>query len=227
MSDPKRPGPPMPPGARPASGLRDAGARPQVAVPAPSTRPTAAAPPPRAPSIGALRPAPPASRQPGLAARPAPQTTAAPHAASVAAASVAAPVAAAASVAPASRAPASPPAAPGPRAAAPTPGPIPLDPGGIYFVESPQDPTALLARGAAIRDGWLFWDDTNRDRARQVVEAKVEDGAVHVLTERETRYVFRPLTLELYDAHVRPNVELSPSFPSTEALVDFYKNASF
>lgn len=104
----------------------------------------------------------------------------------------------------------------------------PLDRRQIYWVTSPVDPTALLARAAGVDDGWLHWDDTNRDRARRAESVEVkEGGVVTIRTEGGVEYTFTPLTLELYDEHVRRFVELSPDFDSTDALLHFYRTASF
>ena len=103
-----------------------------------------------------------------------------------------------------------------------------LDLNQVYYVVSDVDPTALIARRAGIDAGWLHWDDTNRDRMRRALNVEtLEDGAVKVLTEDAVSYTFRPMTLELYDVNVRAKVELSPIFPTTEALVDFYRKTVF
>src|SRR5438105_435079 len=102
--------------------------------------------------------------------------------------------------------------------------PPPLDRSQVYLVESEQDPTALLARVAGIKNGMLFWDDTNRERLQPVDRiTTTKSGAVNVYTKSGAVYRFTPLTLELYEQKVRSRVELSPRFESTKALVDFYK----
>lgn len=125
------------------------------------------------------------------------------------------------------RTPAAPQRAPGEQPAPPPPEPSagPLDRNEIYFVESDQDPTALLARRAGIDDGWVHWDDTVRDRLHRVTEVREEGELILVQTEAGFLYRFRPLTLELYDERVRANVELSPGFGSTEELREFYRTA--
>lgn len=105
-----------------------------------------------------------------------------------------------------------------------------LDPEAVYFVESvgrEPDPTALLARRAALREGWLGWDDTSRDRLHRVVQARRDGETTVVECENGFAYRFRPLTLALYDAHVKAKVELSPAFASTTALWEFYRRAVF
>ena len=106
--------------------------------------------------------------------------------------------------------------------------PSPLDRAQVYWVRSNLDPTALIARTAAVEEGWLRWDDTNRDRGRRVEKLEVRsEGEVWILTEGGVEYTFVPLTLPVYDEHIRNLVELSPGFESTEALVHFYRTASF
>lgn len=123
-------------------------------------------------------------------------------------------------------------APPAPRPAAGPPPPTllraPLDRAQIYWVQSNLDPTALIARSAGVDDGWLHWDDTNRDRARRAEGVEVgQDGVVLIHTEDGVDYTFTPLTLRLYEEHVQVHVELSPSFETTEALLAFYRTASF
>ncbi len=104
----------------------------------------------------------------------------------------------------------------------------PLDPQQVYWVTSNLDPTALVARRAGVDEGWLHWDDTNRDRQRRAETVDVrEGGVVTILTEGGAEYTFTPLTLEIYREHVQREVELSPDFDSTDALLHFYRTASF
>jgi hypothetical protein len=125
--------------------------------------------------------------------------------------------------------PATPEKKPGPGPSKPAPPPAeagPFDRQMIYFVECAQDPTALIARRAGIDDGWLHWDDTNRDRMHRVLHVENEGETIRVYAERGFLYLFRPLTIELYNDKVREHVELSPMFGSTEELQDFYRNAA-
>lgn len=120
---------------------------------------------------------------------------------------------------------------PAPSSARPPPPSLlraPLDPQQIYWVTSNLDPTALIARRAGVDEGWLHWDDTNRDRQRRAETVEVrEGGVVTIMTEGEVEYTFTPLTLQIYQEHVQREVELSPDFDSTEALLHFYRTASF
>lgn len=97
-----------------------------------------------------------------------------------------------------------------------------LDPKAVYRVYSDEDPTALIGLDVRRQGGDLTWFDTSRDRGHQVVAEREEAGALVFETKAGFTYRFAPLTKELYDAEVRPAVELSPEFESTEALRRFY-----
>jgi len=179
--------------------------------------------PPVAPARPVARPAAPSAVRPAVRASPAPLRSAA-----------------AAPSRPSSVQPARPPARPGappPTAARPSQPaaakpqekqPRLFDPKQVYYVTSPIDPTALVARRVGIDEGWLHWDDTNKDRQRRAEASEARPGGVvWVKTEKDVEYMFTPITLQLYEEHVRTKVELSPYFETTEALVEFYRTASF
>jgi hypothetical protein len=96
-----------------------------------------------------------------------------------------------------------------------------LDPNEVYFVESAEDPSALLALDAKIDGPYVAWFDTSRDRGQRITAQRLDGSALVFETERGT-YRFEPLTLERYRTDVRPKVELSPDFGSVEALKTFY-----
>ncbi|MCC7385054.1 MAG: hypothetical protein IT384_24625 [Deltaproteobacteria bacterium] len=99
---------------------------------------------------------------------------------------------------------------------------IALDPLEVYRVRSDGDPTVLLGLDARLRDdGVLTWFDTCRDRGFPVTGQRAE-GATLVFDTERGAYRFEPLTLEVYQLEVKPLVELSPEFESTEALKQFY-----
>ncbi len=103
----------------------------------------------------------------------------------------------------------------------------PFDMSVTYFVESDEDPTALIARRPGLSDGYVWWEDTNRERGHEVKTIQVDGDVVTVATKSDRTYRFRPLTLALYDERVRAQVELSPTFESTEALQSFYRETAF
>lgn len=97
-----------------------------------------------------------------------------------------------------------------------------LDPKAIYRVYSEEDPTALIGLDVRRRGELLTWFDTGRDRGQEVTAEREEGGMLVFETKNGFTYRFAPLTKELYDREVRPMVELSPEFESTEALRRFY-----
>lgn len=98
-----------------------------------------------------------------------------------------------------------------------------LNPKEVYRVRSDEDPTALIALDARSNEGRLTWFDTSRDRGHHITAAR-QDGARFIFeTEGGFTYQFEPLTKEIYDREVRPKVELSPEFDSTESLRTFYR----
>ncbi|MBI2374123.1 MAG: hypothetical protein HYV07_08995 [Deltaproteobacteria bacterium] len=98
-----------------------------------------------------------------------------------------------------------------------------LDRDVVYHVRSDQDPTALLAVRGGIKDGWVFWDDTTRDRAHRVERIEVIGPDVVVHVEGGWVYAFRPLTVESYERWVRAHVELSPSIKTQAELDALYR----
>lgn len=207
-NDPKKPGsPPGPPKPKPAApGAKPAS--PGMKPPAPGVkspqRPGApVAKPPAAasgrPPVGGIKPAAPV--KPGTPPKPAAGATTQPKVAATA------------------------PKAPPPAQKIES---GPFKPDQVYYVESvgsEEDPTALLARTAAIVGDTLWWDDTNRERGFAVKDVQIEGEAITVKCERGFAYRFTPLTLEVYNHHVKTKVELSPSFGSTEELRHFYRTA--
>lgn len=98
-----------------------------------------------------------------------------------------------------------------------------LDPAEVYRVRSAEDPTALLGLDARLEGTEVRWFDTGRDRGHSVVGIREERGAVIVETDSGLTYAFEPLSLAVYDAEVKPKVELSPQFGTVEELKRFYR----
>lgn len=97
-----------------------------------------------------------------------------------------------------------------------------LNPKEVYRVHSDEDPTALIALDAQAKDGRLTWFDTSRDRGHHITNTRKEGAGLVFETKGGFTYRFEPLTKEIYDREVRPRVELSPEFESTESLRAFY-----
>jgi hypothetical protein len=99
---------------------------------------------------------------------------------------------------------------------------VKLDSETIYFVDSDNDPTVLLAIGARRSGNDVEWFDTVRDRMIIATSIDERPESVRVVSER-AKYEFTPLTLELYNLRVRARVDGRPSFGSTEELLQFYR----
>ncbi len=98
-----------------------------------------------------------------------------------------------------------------------------LEPDTIYFVESPEDDSVMLAMDANLGDELVEWFDTVRDRAFPYRTVDPGDGALKVQTENAT-YTFRLLTVELYNDRVSAHVVGGRPFATTDELQSFYRD---
>lgn len=95
-----------------------------------------------------------------------------------------------------------------------------LDGNKIYYVESANDPSVLLALDARLgNDGTLWWFDTRKERIMKIGRI-TEDTAEKFAFEREGggEYVFVPLTLKRYEESVRSRLVKPRSFEREEDL---------
>lgn len=100
-----------------------------------------------------------------------------------------------------------------------------FEPGGVYWVESAEDPTVLLAINPRVTErGYVEWYDSVRDRIFPVVETRT-DGEVIVVVSKKASFRFLPLTLERYRSQVRHRVQGALDFSDDESLRRFYLNA--
>lgn len=97
-----------------------------------------------------------------------------------------------------------------------------LQPDTVYFVESPEDDTVLLAMDAKLGE-YVEWFDSVRDRCFDVQDVEEDDDLLTVKTERAT-YGFRTLTVELYNERVIGMVSGHPSFGTTAEVQRFYRD---
>lgn len=93
----------------------------------------------------------------------------------------------------------------------------------IYFVESPQDDSVMLAMDAQLGEELVEWFDTVRDRAFPHIAYEYVDETLKVETEDAT-YYFRPLTVEIYNEKVAANVVGGRPFSSTDELQAYYRD---
>jgi hypothetical protein len=105
----------------------------------------------------------------------------------------------------------------------------------IYFVESPDDDSVRLALEVQIEEGpkglpVISWSDTTRRRTFEVFEFKTPAKALARAEPEDIRFIsmsgrlyrLRPLTLRLYNDHVRETVHGRPVFSSDAEVQRFY-----
>ena len=92
----------------------------------------------------------------------------------------------------------------------------------VYLVQCPQDDSVRLALSVHSYQDELRWYDTVRVRSQKGTLTsrsatglvwKSADGAIYKFTE---------LTLDSYNLHVRPHVELSLNFRNTDEVHRYY-----
>ena len=98
----------------------------------------------------------------------------------------------------------------------------PFNEGVVYWVHSDDDDTVLVAIGPVIRDGYLEWFDTVRDRCFEAGEV-TRDGEAIIVGTPEATYRFDVLTVEVYQRHIESNVAGSPRLFDTEQVQAFYR----
>lgn len=103
-----------------------------------------------------------------------------------------------------------------------------------YYVTSPEDPSVLLALDLQMEEGpgglpVLSWSDTSRRRTFEVARFHTPPKVLHranpseiVFESQQGRtYTLVPLTLRLYNTHVRTRLTGQPVF-STDAEVQTF-----
>ncbi len=91
----------------------------------------------------------------------------------------------------------------------------------VYFISSPEDETVLIGMEVTLRGDYLEWFDTTRERIMRVSDIKESSigYVVKVPIDNEVRtYTFTPLTLELYNLHVRDKLLAGKDFTDIESL---------
>lgn len=105
----------------------------------------------------------------------------------------------------------------------------------VYYVDAPEiayvNPIAIRPE---IHEDMVLWEDTGRGKIVYLGEIKnihkLSNGPPETLeiTSREGRkYLLKKLTLEIYNKNVRDKVALQKTFPSDEALQNFYLSSNF
>jgi hypothetical protein len=99
-----------------------------------------------------------------------------------------------------------------------------FNPKRVYFVESKEDDTVLLALEPELRENGheMCWFDTLRPRIKHGDVIKDEEKSMVFKSQDGAKYRFRMLTLKLYDAKVKDQVDGSPAFSSPAEMHKFY-----
>jgi hypothetical protein len=100
-------------------------------------------------------------------------------------------------------------------------------PEGIYYVESSEDPTVLLAMDIVLGGDLIRWFDTIKER-RMEVRRVLNDDPLHFAFEREDGergrvYRFVPLTLEIYRERVRSRLLDGKDFETSKEMKDAFE----
>lgn len=91
-----------------------------------------------------------------------------------------------------------------------------------YYVSSPTDDSVLIALDPKLTERYVEWFDSVRDRMFEVVKVNEQGQVIIVETERGT-FKFEPMTIELYERHIKRKVDGQPAFYSTEQVRSFYQ----
>lgn len=97
----------------------------------------------------------------------------------------------------------------------------------VYYVESAEDPTVLLALDIVLSAGQIRWFDTIKER-RMKLRRVLNDDPLHFAFEREDGetgrvYRFVPLTLEIYRERVRSHLLDGRDFETSKEMKDAFE----
>jgi len=89
-------------------------------------------------------------------------------------------------------------------------------------VSCPEDSTVLVAIDVSIKDGYITWFDTVKERVMKIGEITIDNDEIFVFTrgdqEGNPSYELRPLTLELYEETVKPKLNNAQDFSKEEDM---------
>ena len=93
----------------------------------------------------------------------------------------------------------------------------------VYFIESPQDQTVLLALDITIKDGYIYWFDTIKERIMEI-DNVIETSPNKFVFQRAGEegggvYTFSPLTLEIYNNRVKRFLLIPRDFTTSEEML--------
>ncbi|MBI3632514.1 MAG: hypothetical protein HY225_03635 [Candidatus Vogelbacteria bacterium] len=91
----------------------------------------------------------------------------------------------------------------------------------VYYVASKEDDTVVLAIDPKIRDGYLYWFDTVRERIKPIDEVMAaEDREFTFRSDGSVTYTFLPLTIELYEKFVKSHLVAPEGYRDEEDLIN-------
>lgn len=92
-------------------------------------------------------------------------------------------------------------------------------PARVYAVAS-EDPSVLVAMDVSIDDQTIRWFDSVKGRVMKI-RSIIDDNPEHFIFEREggVRYLFEPLTIEIYRAKVKNGVLVPRDFDNQEDML--------
>lgn len=99
---------------------------------------------------------------------------------------------------------------------------MPIRPDVTYLIEHALDGGVSIALDAKVAQGHLQWFDTVRDRALRVISINESLDCIEIDT-LAGRHTLTPMTVQLYEAKVRPFVIGAQRFVSDYELQMFYR----
>lgn len=96
----------------------------------------------------------------------------------------------------------------------------------VYYVESPTDETVLVAIHPqySTETQSLTWWDTVKERIKLVKAIEIVGEVLQVTDASDTRYVFHPMTLAIYNERVKDQLIEGRAFNTEEDLTKAFEN---
>ncbi len=95
----------------------------------------------------------------------------------------------------------------------------------LYYVTSSTDETVLLAIDPIMDNDTITWFDTNKERIKPILKI-IDDSeekfcfVTHDGLETSDQYVFTPLTVDLYEQHVKQHLKDPHPYQNERHLFD-------
>lgn len=99
----------------------------------------------------------------------------------------------------------------------------------VYFIQSPEDQTVLVAMNVEITEDKIKWFDTTRQRVMTFSErTQHEDGSMEFTRQEDPHseplgtYSLTPMSLEIYNEKVKRHLAAGKDFNSTEEVIQAF-----